>query len=91
MRFFLLLACLASLRAAAQVTPVVPDSGAAPASAGPVTRPHDPSAYRNQTAAPVVSPVVRPALSAQDRRAFENCPDPRRFGPKGRKKLVRIR
>ena len=50
-----------------------------------------PSAYRNQPGTSPVAPAPAPAMSAQDRQAYENCPDPRRFGPKTRtKKMVRI-
>ncbi|MCC3159576.1 hypothetical protein LJ737_20210 [Hymenobacter sp. 15J16-1T3B] len=52
------------------------------------SRAAQPSVLRNQVVPATVAPLP---LSRQDRQAYENCPDPRRYGPKPRtKKLVRI-
>lgn len=86
---WLLAALLLGEVAAAQTAP-----GPAPRPPRPGTAPSrgaQPSAYRNQPGTSPVAPPAAPAMSAQDRQAYENCPDPRRFGPKPRaKKLVRI-
>ncbi|RTQ47739.1 hypothetical protein EJV47_17620 [Hymenobacter gummosus] len=79
--------CLLSLPAAAQNTPAAP---AQPQPTAPA-RGNGPSVYRNQNPAPAVAPAEPLRLSAQDRQAYENCPNPRRYGPKARsKKMVRI-
>jgi hypothetical protein len=46
-----------------------------------------PSAWRNQAGPAAVS---APPPSRQDKQAYENCPDPRRYQRRHRKKLVRI-
>ncbi|WP_345224930.1 hypothetical protein [Hymenobacter koreensis] len=52
-----------------------------------VPRPAAPSTWRN---VPQVAPTA-PPLSRQDRLAYEQCPDPRRYARKHRKhKMVRI-
>lgn len=74
---------------AAQTLPTRPHRMGVPTA--PSRQPAAPSVYRNQPAGAPVAPAPRLAMSAQDRQAYENCPDPRRFGPKTRtKKMVRI-
>jgi hypothetical protein len=47
-----------------------------------------PSVWRNQPQEPTAQPMWKP--SKQDRKAYENCPDPKRYGPKPRRRMVRI-
>ncbi|GAB3840086.1 hypothetical protein [Hymenobacter jeollabukensis] len=83
----LLLSLLLALPAAswAQTLPMRPHRLGVPMAPSRATQP---SVLRNQPAPAAVTPLP---LSRQDRQAYENCPDPRRYGPKARtKKLVRI-
>ncbi|WP_133257187.1 hypothetical protein [Hymenobacter edaphi] len=79
----LLLTLPAALRAQAR-----PARALRPSVPGAPARATQPSVWRNQPAPAAVTPLP---LSRQDRQAYENCPDPRRYGPKARtRKLVRI-
>lgn len=86
--------CLVLLASMGWPQPALPQvpAKATPAARPAPARPGSPTTYRNQPAAPAEDATARPLpLSRQDRQAYENCPNPRRYGPQARrKKLVRI-
>ncbi|AYA35897.1 hypothetical protein D3Y59_01820 [Hymenobacter oligotrophus] len=69
--------------ATAQVLPARPQRKAVPPV---VARGNAPSVWRNQAA----SEAKQLPLSKQDRQAYENCPDPKRYARKHRRQMVRI-
>ncbi|KUG08403.1 hypothetical protein ASU33_09550 [Solirubrum puertoriconensis] len=70
--------------AKAQVLPAKPQRRSTPPTDASSNRP---SVWRNQTA-----PEARQQLplSKQDKQAYENCPDPKRYSRKHRRRMVRI-